>query len=294
MIDIPEGLAIDIRRQAGTGADSWLAGLPALVERLCGEWNLTIEGSPMHGARGLVLLVDRDSEKLALKVAWPDETTVQEYRALAAWNGRSMVGLLDSRPETGAALLERLDANRPLSSVPIGDAISVAGDLIRKLSVETDVQFPTMAERTAEISKTLPLRWETMGGPFPRRLLDMSLQHALQLGQRPARTMVDWDLHYDNILGGSRLPWIAVDPMVVLGDPELGLAQLLWTRIEEIDGPIQLRDLFDSLIDHAGLDRTLADAWAIVRLTDYWLWALGVGLMIDPVRCATVIEWLGY
>ena len=30
----------------------------------------------------------------------------------------------------------------------------------------------------------------------------------------------------------------------------------------------------------------------MVRLVDYWLWALGIGLTEDPRRCATLIEWL--
>lgn len=109
----------------------------------------------MHGARGLVLPVDRGDEKLALKIAWPDETTSSEYRALSAWAGHGMVRLIDSRPESGAALLERLDATRPLSSVPLDEAIDVAADLIVMLTIETSVPFTMMAERAADICTSL-------------------------------------------------------------------------------------------------------------------------------------------
>ena len=291
---IPDGLKIDIRRQAGPGADLWLTRLPELVERHCAEWHLAIVGAPMHGARGLVLPVDRGAQKLALKVAWPDKITSDEYRALSAWDGRGMVRLIDSRPETGAALLERLDASRPLSSIPIDEAIVIAGDLIAMLAVDTGMRFPTMAERTADIYTTLRPRWEATGRPFSPRLLDRVQEQAIQLGQGGRRTLVNWDLHYDNVLAGERLPWIAIDPMPLLGDPELGLAPLFWTRLEGIEDPARLRYLFDSLIDRAGLERKLADAWMLVRLADYWLWALGVGLTIDPERCRTLIDWLGY
>lgn len=109
----------------------------------------------MHGARGLVLPVDRGDEKLALKIAWPDETTSSEYRALSVWAGHGMVRLIDSRPESGAALLERLDATRPLSSVPLDEAIDVAADLIVMLTIETSVPFTMMAERAADICTSL-------------------------------------------------------------------------------------------------------------------------------------------
>lgn len=294
MIDIPDGLKIDIRRHAGPGADLWLAGLPALVAQHCAEWDLTIEGAPMHGARGLVLPVDRGGENLALKIAWPDEITADEYRALSAWKGHGVVHLIDSRPQTGAALLERLDATRPLSSVPIDTAIEVAGGLIAMMAVDTSMRFPTMTERAEEINSTLRPRWETTGRPFPPHLLERVRENSTQLGHGTRRTLANWDLHYDNILAGQRLPWIAIDPMPLLGDPELGLAQLFWTRLEEIEDPARLRYLLAMLIDRAELNRELADAWMLVRLVDYWLWALGVGLTIDPERCRTLIDWLGY
>ncbi|HWV34203.1 MAG TPA: aminoglycoside phosphotransferase family protein, partial [Thermomicrobiales bacterium] len=172
-------------------------------------------------------------------------------------------------------------------------AVPIAGALIRTLAVETDEPFTTMADRAAELAATLEPRWQSTGNPFPRHLLDGARELATNLSQRPpSRTMVNWDLHYGNVLAGALLPWIAIDPMAVLGDPELGLAQLLWTRLDEMSGPAELRARLDSLVHHAGLDRGLARDWALVRLVDYWLWGLGIGLTCDPARCAMIIEWL--
>lgn len=294
-IAVPEGLQTDLRRMAGDRAERWLRELPALADRMCREWGLAIEGGPMHGARGLVLLVWRGDEPLALKLAWPDAVTTEEYRALPAWAGRGMVLLVDARPEQGAALLERLDASRSLATIPLSQATPIAGKLIRTLAVETDEAFPTMATRAAGIASTLEPRWVETGKPFSRHLLDRTRTIAAHLSQRPpSRTMVNWDLHYDNVLAGARLPWIAIDPMAVLGDPELGLAQLLWTRLDEMSGPADLRAHLDSLVHYAGLERDLARDWTLVRLVDYWLWGLGIGLTHDPARCETIIAWLGY
>ncbi|MGB3306325.1 MAG: aminoglycoside phosphotransferase family protein [Thermomicrobiales bacterium] len=294
-IAVPEGLQTDLRRLAGARAERWLRELPALADRMCREWGLAIEGAPMHGARGLVLLVRRGDEPLALKLAWPDAVTTEEYRALPAWAGRGMIRLIDARPEQGAALLERLDASRSLATLPLADAVPIAGALIRTLAVETGESFTTMADRAAGISSTLEPRWQSTGEPFPRHLLDRAREFATHLSKRPpSRTMVNWDLYYDNVLAGARLPWIAIDPMAVLGDPELGLAQLLWTRLDEMSGPADLRAHLDSLVHHAGLERDLARDWTLVRLVDYWLWGLGIGLTHDPARCETIIAWLGF
>ena len=45
----------------------------------------------------------------------------------------------------------------------------------------------------------------------------------------------------------------------------------------------------------SGDEHTLAwnpQGWATIRLVDYWLWALSIGLTEDPARCATIIDWL--
>ena len=38
--------------------------------------------------------------------------------------------------------------------------------------------------------------------------------------------------------------------------------------------------------------RTKATAWGFVRTIDYWLWGLGNGLTVDPVRCQRIASAL--
>jgi hypothetical protein len=80
--------------------------------------------------------------------------------------------------------------------------------------------------------------------------------------------------------------------MVVIGDPEFGIAQLLWTRLEDIEAHGGLDHHFHVLIEAADLDLTLARAWTLVRCVDYWLWGLTVGLTYDPARCERIVSWL--
>jgi streptomycin 6-kinase len=99
-------------------------------------------------------------------------------------------------------------------------------------------------------------------------------------------------MHYHNVLAGEREPWLVIDPKVMRGDAEFGLAPLLWRRLGEAGGPAGLRRRFDALVDEAGLDAQLARGWTLLRAVDYQLWGLNLGLTEDPALCATVIDWL--
>jgi streptomycin 6-kinase len=81
---------------------------------------------------------------------------------------------------------------------------------------------------------------------------------------------------------------VAIDPGAAAGAPERSVAELLWTRADELHDPQAITGLLGILIDSGQLDRAKATAWAFVRSIDYWLWGLQNGLTIDPVRCQRV------
>jgi len=246
----------------------------------------------MHGYLGLVVPVTRGDESCALKVSWNDESTAHEIAALAVWNGHGAVRLLEADPELRAMLLERLDSGRSLSGVRIGYAVLVAGDLLRRLAVPDPSGLPllkTVAERLVE---SMPERWDRLNRPLPRRLVDAACDAAVHLGPATQSLLANYDLHYGNVLAGEREPWLAIDPKVVVGDPEFGIAQLLWTRLEDMQRAGGLERHFAALVDRAGFDPHRARAWTLVRCVDYWLWALSVGLTEDPVRCAVIVRTL--
>ena len=62
-------------------------------------------------------------------------------------------------------------------------------------------------------------------------------------------------MHYQNVLAGEREPWLVIDPKVMRGDAEFGLAPLLWRRLGEAGGPAGLRRRFDALVDEAEIGR---------------------------------------
>lgn len=85
---------------------------------------------------------------------------------------------------------------------------------------------------------------------------------------------------------------MAIDPSAAVGTPERSVAELLWTRIDELPGPQAITGLLGTLAENGQLDRAKAIAWGFVRSIDYWLWGLENGLTTDPLRCQRVASAL--
>ncbi len=297
LIRVPEGFAADTLTREGEAARTWLARLPDLVGELCVRWGLRVTGDPMHGYMALVVPVLRADARCALKVSWIDDETVNEAAALALWNGRGAVRLLDADDTAGALLLEWLDPRRRLAEADLSVAVPVAGRLLRRLAVPVPAGWPgrpvrRLGQWALDLAAELPGRWRATGRPFPERRLHEAVDMAAALAPRAGGLLANRDLHYWNVLAGEREPWLVIDPKVMRGDAEFGLAPLLWRRLGEAGGPAGLRRRFDALVDEAGLDAELARGWTLLRAVDYQLWGLSLGLTEDPALCATVLGWL--
>ena len=297
LISVPEKFAADTVTREGEAARRWLARLPELVGELCGRWGLRVTGDPLHGYLALVLPVLRGDARYALKVSWLDGETVNEAAALALWNGGGAVRLIDADDAAGALLLEWLDPLRSLKEADLSVAVPVAGRLLRRLAVPVPAQWPArpvpgLGQWALDLAAELPGRWRATGRPFPQRRLDAVVDAAAALTRRAGGLLANRDMHYQNVLAGEREPWLVIDPKVVRGDAEFGLAPLLWRRLGEAGGPAGLRRRFDMVVDEAGLDTELARGWTLLRAVDYQLWGLSLGLTEDPALCATVIDWL--
>jgi streptomycin 6-kinase len=297
LIRVPEGFAADTLTREGEAARTWLARLPDLVGELCMRWGLRVTGDPMHGYMALVVPVLRGDARCALKVSWIDDETVNEAAALALWNGRGAVRLLDADDTAGALLLEWLDPRRRLAEADLSVAVPVAGRLLRRLAIPVPAEWPArsvpgLRQWALDLAAELPGLWRATGRPFPERRLDEAVDMAAALAPRAGGLLANRDLHYWNVLAGEREPWLVIDPKVMRGDAEFGLAPLLWRRLGEAGGPAGLRRRFDALVDEAGLDAELARGWTLLRAVDYQLWGLSLGLTEDPALCATVLGWL--
>ncbi|WP_112270972.1 aminoglycoside phosphotransferase family protein [Lentzea terrae] len=274
MITVPEGFGEGL----GDGAPEWVARLPKLATKACAQWQLTPDGALMNGFCAIVLPVRRaDGHPAVLKLTWIDEETKQEPLALRLYDGNGAVQLLDFDEELGALLLERLDPHS-LDDEPIELAVGVIGELLRR---HRGIQAPDEIRRFSSELADHPA--------IPRKLLDAARDIA---DNRPmGTTLVNEDLHYENVLRGDREPWLVIDPKPLSGDPEYCMIPLLWNRFDELDGRKGLTDRFLALCDAGELDVAKARDWTLYRAVANWIWGLEEDLPDVAENCAEIAGW---
>lgn len=257
------------------GGDDWLRTLPGLVDGHLTEWGLEVDGTPWWGECAIVLPVRRRRERLVLKVTWPHAEADQEHLALRAWNGRGAVRLVAADPSAFTMLLERLDGDRDLTSLPILDACEVVGGLFRRLDQPALPQLPRLSEQATRWAEQL----RTPPATVPRRLAAQTRSLIADLvgdGDRDTR-LVHSDLHYANVLAAARESWLAIDPKPMAAEWAYAVAPAVWNRAEEASRAhnlrIHLRLRADVVAEAAGLDEDRVRAWTFVRLVVNAMWA---------------------
>lgn len=273
----PDQLLADARGEAISGAH-WLKRVPELLARQLEDWQLTVDrstndGQPWTGHGAIVLPVRRDDQvPAALKLTWPHLEARHEHLALRLWDGTGAVRLHAAAPQRGALLLERLDAERPLTAEPMMDACEVIGQLLRQLDRPATPQFDTVADQGERWLDELA----TPVAQVPRRLQVQARSHLQELLQSaPEPRLVHEDLHDGNVLAplaedSSRGPWLAIDPKPVAAEPAYAVAPIVWNRPEltaQAHRPrIHVRLRADVVAEAAGLDEERVRAWTFVRL----------------------------
>ncbi|KJK48088.1 hypothetical protein UK23_18055 [Lentzea aerocolonigenes] len=275
MITVPEGFG----RVLGDRADEWVASLPKLATKACSRWRLTPDGPLLNGMCAIVLPVRQaDGHPAALKITWVGSETENEPLALRLYDGEGAVRLLDHDEELGALLLERLDHTRSLNHEPIETAVDVIGSMLRR---HRDLKAPDEIRRFEGELRDHPA--------IPRKLLDAARDVA---DNRPmGTTLVNEDLHYENVLHGDREPWLMIDPKPLSGDREYGMIPLLWNRFDELEGRRGLNDRFLALCDAGELDVAKARDWTFYRAIANWIWCLEEDLEDLAVICAEIAGW---
>ncbi|SMH28275.1 streptomycin 6-kinase [Rathayibacter oskolensis] len=291
MIAVPQSFRAMPRWWGDERGRAWLDELPRIVESRCSSWGLDIDGEPLHGSNALVVPVRRGREAAVLRLAPPGDDVSSELAALTHWDGRGVVRLLDSAPEAGASLLERLDHTRSLLAEPLHTAVVTLGELTRLLAVPAPTSAPSTRVIAREESVAFPAEWEALGRPTSRALLDAATGAASWLGDRHAPPLsVDGDLHFEQVLAGSRSPWVVVDPVLLQGDPEYDLGRILWSRLDELEQDADVHRAFEGFVAAAEVPPERARAWVLVRSMSYLLWGLRHGLTLDPPKCERLLR----
>ncbi|MET9002346.1 aminoglycoside phosphotransferase family protein [Amycolatopsis sp. NPDC004169] len=289
---VPPLFAARAPKVLGPGAVPWLAALPELAAEYARKWSLVFEGEAMHGYVGVVQPARLpDGTPVVLKLGWRDAESADEPLALSTWAGRGAVLLLDSAPDEGVLLLERLDPGRTLDDLPLRSAIPLIGGLARRLAVPAPAALARhLRTEAARLAEELPRRWAELGEPFEKRLVDAAVAICRELGPSAGDVLVNEDLHFQNVLAGTREPWLVIDPKPLAGDLEWGVIPLFWNRFTEST----LDERFALIVASHELDAERARSWTLVRAVQNWIWMveeqLETGEDSDDPAFVTVAE----
>ncbi|MEU6143025.1 aminoglycoside phosphotransferase family protein [Streptomyces sp. NPDC047081] len=273
MIDIPDELIAQHERYGGEAGRALVASLAERGERFLARWELRLDGPSMYGRCALVLPVLRaDGTRAVLKLQDVDEETVGEPLALRAWHGDGAVWLLRADSATGTMLLERLDSARALADLPDHrEATLVIARLLARLTAtEAPAGLRRLGDITARLLERTAAVLPGVAVPAVHHLLADCAAAVREVAGEPGDRLLHWDLHFDNVLGADRAPWLAIDPKPLAGDPGFDLFPALWNRFEADE----VRWRFDAMTDVIALDRDRARAWTLGRVLQNSVWRL--------------------
>jgi streptomycin 6-kinase len=246
-----------------------------------------------------VLPVVRDGVPAVLKLQPVEEDNADTATGLRTWHGDGAVLLLDHDEPTGAVLLERLDATRPLFALEDDlDRLAVIADLVARL---TAVRAPAGVRRLADVATAMldqvPSAVPLLRDPAEQELVRTCAAAVAELVGEAGDRLLHWDLHDGNVLAGAREPWLAIDPQPLAGDPGFDLLPALderWAAIVatgDVAGAVRYR--FDLLTDRLGLDRTRATVWTLARVLQNALWDIEDGKHTLEVSQVAIAAALG-
>ena len=258
--------------ETGEEGRTWLAQLPAQVERCVERWDLTLgEPFPTANVSFTVPARRRDGTEAVLKVPYPDRESEHEAQALAVWAGDGAVMLLEEAVDLGAFLIERCVPGTPLSSSGQDVSLDVLIGLLRRLwRPVPGPPFRSLAEEAGWWASHLRQNWEHAGRPFAERLVDAALAALRDLPpSQGEQVLVHQDLHGGNVLRARREPWLVIDPKPLAGEREFALAPVI-RSFELGAGRLDVRRRLDLLTSELGLDRERARLWCIAQTVAWY------------------------
>lgn len=271
---VPDAWLARISRRPAEGGPSgaeWAGRVRRVIIECLDQWHLVVTGPAATGWTAVVLPVAQNGRPAVLKVGWPHVESAAEHIALQIWGGRGAARLLAADPARGALLLERLDSSHTLAGVDAFTACDIVGDLLRRLHVPAPPTIPSLAEH-------LRPHLDRLDDPsVPRRFAARTRALGAELLDERELVVLHTDLHYENVLAGSREPWLAIDPKPFAGHPGFEFQPLLRNRVDELGSGSALRwsvrHRLERAADAAAVDHEEARLWTLLHTGLQILWA---------------------
>ncbi|MFE2216911.1 aminoglycoside phosphotransferase family protein [Streptomyces canus] len=291
----PQRLVRALGESAPDG-DDWVERLPETAEQAVALRELTVERVQVPGGRSsLVVLVRRaDGTPAVLKLAPARARPESERAALAHWDGRGAVQLLEPFVAEGVLLLERLHPDVSVRSLPEAKALLEAAGALRRLWVEPpgDHVFETVAERTGRQASVMRGASAEVAGLVSAAL---DARESL-LAAPPEERLLHGTFRQSKVLSGVRSPWLAVGPDPVVGECAFDLARLVRDRVEDLiaspSGAATTRRRIKRLAESLEVDQERLRGWTLFRAVESGVRALRVGRPKDAELLLEFAGWL--
>ncbi|HEY6746440.1 MAG TPA: aminoglycoside phosphotransferase family protein [Mycobacteriales bacterium] len=268
------------------GADDWLTALPALIDRLERDWDITV-GPPYEDATeayvAAATLAGGDPAVLKLTVPRAHgRHATDELTVLRLADGQGCVRLLRHDEDTGAMLLERLGQSMFRLRLPIWERHEILCQVAMRLwRPAPGSGLQTGVDKARRLVAFVENAWDRLGRPCSRAAVAQALAGA---GRRAAAhdderaVLSHGDVHQWNTLrAADGSGWKLVDPDGLLAEPEADLGVLMR------EDPVELMtgdpaDRARWLADRTGTDAVAIWEWGNIERLANGLLCLETGL----------------
>lgn len=291
-----------VRARAGADAEDWLEALPDLISSMTATWDLHVTAVANRiDAFGMSIPARRDSERVTLRLAFPDASLADETAALQAWDGVGAVRVLDSDPR-GAQLRS---APSPGTAITLERnemrALRRVADTLRSLWITPPEGIQTLAAEVRGWGATLVERYESVHAPFEEHMVrDAETMFRSFVATQATPVLLHGDLRLDGfVLDGDRA--VALDAKPLVGEPAFDVAALLRDRPAELvrdpaAGTQRLQGRLDQLTDLLDVRAGRVRGWAFAVAVDTGLFAYESGdtdggdLMLEVARLCQLLK----
>ena len=260
----------------GPDAEPWCDGLAGLVAGYCRRWGLELDEA-LSGGTSRVFLGCQDGARPVVLKLTPDRSIAEsEAIALRAWaRTPHAVDLLESEPEVGALLLDRVTPGTKAAAWPGLPPLEDFAELLAGLRDAGGQDVATLRSSAEGVEFIYGLIARRAGDPYVSRFVPPEMVargHALAR-ELAASTgdygLVHGDLHLSNTLdGGPARGLVAIDPRSSVGDrtwDAIDIAMARVTGVGELDDRIsRIAALVPGL--NAGRLRQWCQATAVISV----------------------------
>jgi streptomycin 6-kinase len=142
---------------------------------------------------------------------------------------------------------------RRVTPVQATSALQILAELMARLVVVPGPEgLRHLADIAAAMLDQVPGAVSVLRDPAEQPLVLTCASAVVELIDEPGDRLLQWDLHYDNILAGQREPWLAIGYKPLAGDPGFDLLPDLHNRWHGCQAKYSVRDELRSVLPNRG------------------------------------------